>query len=208
MGNKKNSDNNRGRDKFAEPDSPLSPPPIPAWKQGLQDIRRNGDRAARVRQKWGEFDLYLFPDPGMLWPKFYKNWLGLRAAWLWRACQCEAGCRPLFPTMWRECLFYSLATGKPSVRPGSKEFNKIWKMVGAFGCKMDESGNLVVTGAKEYPLSQASPVLQWRGNRVVSCINVCLLPGLTFIQLILSASGERPSCAYEQPNAHTPTALW
>ena len=32
---------------------------------------------------------------------------------------------------------------------------------------MDESGNLVVTGAKEYPLSQASPVLQWRGNGVV-----------------------------------------
>ena len=132
----------------------------------MKNVQREGLKAAGRRQEKGQLDLYLFPDPGLLRPKFYENWLLSRPAWVWRASQRQPPAKLLSPAMWRECLFYGLATGKSNLRPGTKEFEKVDQMANAFGYRLDNSGNLTVPGARAYPMSGTDGGLKWKGNSV------------------------------------------
>jgi len=133
----------------------------------LRDVNRDGGESAGQRQKEGKVDLYLFPDPGLLRPKFYKNWLLSRQMWIWRASQREIGVKPLSPSMWRDCLFYGLATGLSTIRYDSKEFDKIRKTALALGCDLDKSGQIVLPG--RMPAADVvgdKGVMKWKGLEV------------------------------------------
>jgi hypothetical protein len=157
-----------GRDKFAEPaHNPLSPPGIPAWVAGLKSVQHSAPGDAGGNQKDQNVDKYLFPDPGLLRPKFYENWLRSRAAWVWRAIQTDRPPTLISPSLWRECLFYGLATGQSTLQAAnSKQFEKVKKMVEACMLDLDDKGNLVVPGARQFPLVGMDTRLVWRGKQV------------------------------------------
>jgi hypothetical protein len=157
-----------GRDKFAEPEhNPLSPPGIPAWVEGLKNVKHTEQGDAGDKQKKKIMDRYLFPDPGLLRPKFYENWILSRAAWVWRASGVEQPSTLISPALWRECLFYGLATGQSTLQPANtKQFEKVKSMAAAFNLELDEKGNLVVPGAKEFPVADTGGRLMWRRKEV------------------------------------------
>jgi hypothetical protein len=157
-----------GRDKFSEPEhNPLAPPGIPAWVDGMKNVKRLAQGDAGGRQKAGQFDKYLFPDPGLLRPKFYENWLRSRAAWVWRANQTDKPATLISPSLWRECLFYGLATGQSTLLPqNSQQFEKVRKMAEAFKLDLDDKGNLVVPLAAQFPRAGMDARLMWRGREV------------------------------------------
>jgi hypothetical protein len=157
-----------GRDKFEEPEhNPLSPPGIPAWVEGLKDVKRVEQGNAGTKQKTKAVDKYLFPDPGLLRPRLYENWLRSRATWVWRANLADGPPALMSPSLWRECLFYGLATGKSTLQPGSERFDKVKKMAEAFKLDLDDQGNLLAPGARQFPLAGMESRLLWRGREVV-----------------------------------------
>jgi hypothetical protein len=158
-----------GRDKFVEPEhNPLSPPGIPAWVEGLKNVKHTAPGDAGDRQEKKAVDRYLFPDPGLLRPKFYENWLLSRAAWVWRASQTEMPPTLISPSLWRECLFYGLATGQSTLLPdNANQFEKVKKLAAAFKLNLDDKGNLAIPGAKEFPLADAGRRLMWGNKEVV-----------------------------------------
>ena len=157
-----------GRDKFAEPEhDPLAPPGIPAWVEGLKSVKHAAPGDAGDRQKTKAVEKYLFPDPGMVRPKFYENWLRSRAAWVWRANQTELPPTLISPSLWRECLFYGLATGQSTLRPdNTNQFEKVKKLAAAFNLNLDDKGNLGVPGAREFPQTARDMRLLWRDRQV------------------------------------------
>jgi hypothetical protein len=157
-----------GRDKFAEPEhNPLAPPGIPAWVEGLKNVKHLAPGDAGGKQKTKSVDKYLFPDPGLLRSKFYENWLRSRTAWVWRANQTDRPPTLISPSLWRECLFYGLATGQSTLLPEKgKQFDKVKKMAEAFMLDLDNDGNLVVPRARQFPLAGKDSSLVWRGRQV------------------------------------------
>ena len=148
--------------------NPLAPPGIPAWVEGMTTVRHLAQGDAGANQKDKNFDKYLFPDPGLLRPKFYENWLRSRAAWIWRANQTDRPPTLISPSLWRECLFYGLATGQSTLQAAnSKRIEKVKKMAEAFKLDLDDNGDLVLPGARRFPRAGMETRLVWRGKEVV-----------------------------------------
>jgi len=110
-------------------------------------------------------DRYLFSDPGLLHPKFYKNWILSCAAWVLCTNQVEKPLTLISLVLWSECLFYGLATGQSTLQSANtNQFEKVKSMAVAFNLNLDAEGNLVIPGAKKFPLAGTGRRLMWRGK--------------------------------------------
>jgi hypothetical protein len=161
------------RNKFEEQDFALGPAPISAWADGLRLVVQH-EQSTQDKQHHLSFDLYMFPEPSLILNAnpnrqaiYLKNWLLSRPAWIWRAQRRQVSTPPISPQMWRECLWWGLATDKPLVNSTHPRFPELKRMAAAFNCTLENNGSLAVPAWQldtTPPTTRNSGQLEWRGQ--------------------------------------------
>ncbi|GLB43471.1 hypothetical protein LshimejAT787_1303720 [Lyophyllum shimeji] len=99
----------QGRDKFEDPDDPIYPPPIPAWRAALQNVDRTMTNVVNAEQAFTDHN-YAFPEPAsfVAYKKkerrdaAIRSWLRYRTALIHRFNISTSDARPiLYPVTWQ-----------------------------------------------------------------------------------------------------------
>lgn len=101
-----------GRNKFVEPDSPLIPPPIAAWRIALENV--DVDPQNLVSNNRPSDSGYVFPDPGLFigvttaerQATYLTNYLIHRSELIFRLSNSNSSASPISNSLWRTFLTY------------------------------------------------------------------------------------------------------
>ncbi|KIM72643.1 hypothetical protein PILCRDRAFT_93380 [Piloderma croceum F 1598] len=120
------------------------------------------------RDKFAELKHNPLSPPGIpAWVERLKNVKHLAPGDAGEKQKTKAPPTLISPSLWRECLFYGLATGQSTLLPANgKQFKKVKKMAEAFMLDLDDKGNLVIPCAKQFPLTGKDTRLMCRGRQL------------------------------------------
>ncbi|GLB38911.1 hypothetical protein LshimejAT787_0600730 [Lyophyllum shimeji] len=101
----------QGRDKFEDPDDPVYPPPIPAWRAALRNVDRTMTNVVNAEQAFTDHN-YAFPEPAsfVAYEKkerrdaAIRSWLRYRTALIHRFNISTSDARPMSGKAWRTLL--------------------------------------------------------------------------------------------------------
>lgn len=162
-----------GRDKFADPDSPLLPPVVPAWADALKAIDQSPQRIKEGVQK----KVYALPEPALfVMPSndqkkisYLMTWIRSRTAWIWHLE--SQGNTAVSAQTWRDFLgmnFNQAANDQTAAGQRRELMQKLMKST------LNQPG-------LSYSLGPGNQVARWHGQQLVHNV----MPPLTVVHEVL-----------------------
>ncbi|KAF8057832.1 hypothetical protein FPV67DRAFT_557001 [Lyophyllum atratum] len=111
----------QGRDKFEDPDDPIYPPPIPAWRAALRNVDRTMTNVVNAEQAHTDYN-YAFPEPASFVAvekrerrdAVFRSWLRYRQALIHRFSFSTSDARPMSGKAWKMLLSLDYLEQGPS----------------------------------------------------------------------------------------------